>query len=185
MAFHPEGGYSWITLGFLILTSYIGVGVNYNWTPQKKKVPPEIHQNKFRVAVNETELLANLTPNPKSIFLSNWFSALRPAVILELRNKTVNKDKVNELTLFCNVTGNPYPKVRWLLKNGEPVKDELVGSSCGRQKKGYYYKNEERTKLLICDVDLTDIGFYTCAIENKLRNDSKKVYVKVIGKFNT
>jgi hypothetical protein len=92
---------------------------------------------------------------------------------------------VNELTLFCNVTGNPYPKVRWLLKNGEPVKDELVGSSCGRQKKGYYYKNEERTKLLICDVDLTDIGFYTCAIQNKLRNDSKKVYVNVIGKFNT
>ena len=112
------------------------------------------------------------------------FSALRPPVILGLSNQTVDQDKVSETALFCNVTGNPYPKVRWL-SNGEPIRKVLVRPSCDKQQKGYYYKNKEHTVLTICEVDTTHTGLYTCVVGNQLGNDSRDVYLNVIGKFET
>ena len=102
---------------------------------------------------------------------------------MEFNSKTVNKDVSQELTLFCNVTGNPYPKVKWLA-SGIPPEPGLERSSCNAQKKGYYYKNKERTKLLICELDISDAKFYTCSVENRLGRDNRSVYVNVIGKFD-
>ena len=115
----------------------------------------------------------------KSVLL---FSGLRVPVILEFNNATVNKDVNRESTLFCNVTGNPYPKVKWLV-SGIPPEPGLERSNCDGQQKGYYYKNKERTKLLICDLDISDAKFYTCSVENLLGSENRSVYHNVIGKF--
>ena len=112
-----------------------------------------------------------------------FFLALRPPLILSLQNKTVNKEKDKHAVLFCNVTGNPYPEVKWLI-NGEPTDAKLVRKSCNEQKSGYYFKNKNRTKLAICEVDLSYMGFYTCFIENRLGNDSRNVYLNVTGKLS-
>ena len=102
---------------------------------------------------------------------------------MEFNNTTVNKDVSQELTLFCNVTGNPYPKVKWLT-SGNPPEPGLERSSCDALKKGYYYKNRERTKLLICELDSSDAKFYTCSVENLLGSDNRRVYLNVIGMFD-
>ena len=80
------------------------------------------------------------------------------------------------------MTGNPYPKVTWL-RNGIPTGATLVRESCVGQKYGYYYKNKEHTKLVICDSTFLDTGFYTCAVENSVGKDSKDVFLNVTSKF--
>ena len=99
-----------------------------------------------------------------------------------MENQTVNQHKSKEAVLFCNVTGNPYPKVTWL-RNGIPTGATLVRESCVGQKYGYYYKNKEHTELVICDRTYLDSGFYTCAVENSVGKDSKDVFLNVTSKF--
>ena len=103
---------------------------------------------------------------------------------MDLQNQTVNQHTSKEAVLFCNVTGNPYPNVTWL-RNGIPTGATLVRESCVGQKYGYYYKNKEHTKLVICDSTYLDTGFYTCAVETPEGKDSKDVFLNVTSKFKT
>ena len=112
----------------------------------------------------------------------SFYLALRRPVILDLQNKTVNQHTSQEAVLFCNVTGNPFPKVTWL-RNGKPTGATLVRKSCLGQKHGYYYKNEEHTKLVICESGYQDTGFHTCAIENQVGRHSKDVFLNVTSKL--
>jgi hypothetical protein len=108
-------------------------------------------------------------------------------VILDLQNQTVDqdKDKDKETVLFCNVTGNPYPKVIWL-RNSKPVEAKTIKSlNCVDQKSGYYYKDKEHTQLAICVPKISYKGFYTCVVENQIGSNRRDVYLNVVGKFET
>ncbi|CAH0551174.1 unnamed protein product, partial [Brassicogethes aeneus] len=71
-----------------------------------------------------------------------------------------------DITIPCEVRGNPQPKVEWY-KNGNALytsnKNKILGNNT----------------LMIYNADLSDSGEYTCEAVNSISQDSKKIYVSI------
>ena len=74
------------------------------------------------------------------------------------QNKTEKEG--DNVTLFCEVTGNPTPTITWL-KNGSPI------NASGNSRIG---STEQNAKLIITKVSREDSGEYQGAANNSLEN---------------
>ena len=78
-----------------------------------------------------------------------------------MKNKT-NVIKGEDVTLYCNVSGTPAPRVSWThVKTGE--------------------KWFSKTKV-ITDVKVDDLGEYKCEASNLYGNDTKSIFISFPGK---
>ena len=78
---------------------------------------------------------------------------------IKVHPKAETTTEGNNLTLFCNATGNPVPTISW-------TKDESPLSSNSR----ISLSDDER--LTITNVNRTDSGEYRCVASNSLGNDT-------------
>jgi protein sidekick len=79
----------------------------------------------------------------------------------------ITTDYGSLLEIPCNVTGMPYPKIRWF-RNSEEI--DLSTSQ--------YYKKDEST-LVIQRVNLNDSAMFQCLASNEAGEKSSSVWVKV------
>ncbi|XP_046851912.1 hemicentin-1-like [Xenia sp. Carnegie-2017] len=117
--------------------------------------------------------------------LSNEYAAVtlnvrefHPPIIYGMKDSTMDQFKDDNIELICNVSGNPQPKVIWS-KNGEEINGETI-KNCNSQVPKYYFKNDGTT-LIICGVDISQSGNYTCFAENQLGNVTATVYLNITG----
>ncbi|XP_046854227.1 neural cell adhesion molecule 1-like [Xenia sp. Carnegie-2017] len=101
-----------------------------------------------------------------------------PPIIYGMKDSTMDLFKDDNIELICNVSGNPQPKVIWS-RNGEEINGETI-TNCNSQVPNYYFKNDGTT-LIICGVDISQSGNYTCFAENQLGNVTATVYLNVTG----
>ena len=81
----------------------------------------------------------------------------------------------DSLTVSCNATGEPAPKITWV-REGETL--TLVTNPNLRV-------TEDGRKLTIYNAQLLDIGGYTCKAENVAGHTQKEFLINVLGKFST
>ena len=83
--------------------------------------------------------------------------------------KNVTTTEGGNLTLSCNATGNPVPKISWT-KDGSPISSNSRISL-----------SQDDKQLTITNVNRTDSGEYRCVADNSLGNDTSnaaKLYVQ-------
>ena len=89
------------------------------------------------------------------------FSSVPPRVLWISPNRTAELD--NEVTLVCQVTGRPTPRVVWT-KNGLVLQDSL---STGN--------------ITLDNISPADGGSYECSAINIVANDTRTTLLNVIG----
>ena len=82
-----------------------------------------------------------------------------PSIDFVSHNTTVNE--TDDVTLFCNSTGNPRPNVTWLFLSGAEPRD--IGT---------------RETLTLTNVTRNQAGIYQCMAANKVMN-SKTANVRI------
>ncbi|XP_046854218.1 vascular endothelial growth factor receptor 2-like isoform X2 [Xenia sp. Carnegie-2017] len=120
----------------------------------------------------------NALSNERAVVTLN-VRGIYPPVIYQMKDSTVNKDKDKDAELICNVSGNPRPTVTWS-RNDEEI-GRVIITNCKTQVPNYYLKNDGTT-LIICGVDISHSGNYTCFAKNQLGNVTATVYLNVTGK---
>ena len=83
--------------------------------------------------------------------------------------KNVTTTEGGNLSLSCNATGNPVPKISWN-KDGSPISSNSRISL-----------SQDDKQLTIRNVNRTDSGEYRCVADNSLGNDTSnaaKLYVQ-------
>ncbi|XP_046851907.1 peroxidasin homolog [Xenia sp. Carnegie-2017] len=121
----------------------------------------------------------NALSNERAVVTLN-VRGIYPPVIYQMKDSTVNKDKDKDAELICNVSGNPRPTVTWS-RNGEEI-GRVIITNCKTQVPNYYLKNDGTT-LIICGVDISHSGNYTCFAINQLGNVTATVYLNVTGRL--
>ncbi len=88
--------------------------------------------------------------------------------------KAEPKREGENVTLTCNATGNPEPKISWTRN----------GLSMNKSNKSRISFSEDNKQLTITSLKRTDSGEYRCVASNSLGNDTSAATVDVHCKFN-
>ena len=92
-----------------------------------------------------------------------WLFTDQPEITLNPLN--VTKVEGENVTLTCNVTGNPEPNISWVVKWSSIDTDNSHGIDF----------SNDREKMTIMNVRRTDSGEYQCMATNNLGNGSSQV----------
>ncbi|XP_046854221.1 hemicentin-1-like isoform X3 [Xenia sp. Carnegie-2017] len=117
----------------------------------------------------------NALSNERAVVTLN-VREFHPPIIYGMKDSTMDQFKDDNIELICNVSGNPQPKVIWS-RNGEEINGETI-TNCNSQVPKYYFKNDGTT-LIICGVDISQSGNYTCFAENQLGNVTATFFLNV------
>ena len=112
---------------------------------------------------------------------SRWFSCsklkisitdplIAPVIIQVTGNLTVLEGQ--RVTLSCKATGNPLPHISWRIS--------LDRNSADRQP-----ERPSPGSIRILSASPRDSGTYSCIASNKRGNDTRVVYLKVLGKVSS
>ena len=80
----------------------------------------------------------------------------QPEIAVHPQNKT--RIEGDNVTLSCNVDGNPVPKISWT-RDGSPV-----------NRSGTISISDDKKQLTITNVNRTESGEYRCVAENVVGN---------------
>ena len=129
------------------------------------------------------------------IFIYVFIALKAPNITKDIPNVTVLQEpQGGNLELFCDVTGNPKPIIRWYFyKNGkgDPLevnkqKYNLGGNkdNCRSRTKGYYFlQPDDARALVICTPEFEHHqGKYLCHAKNTAGEQSKSAFVNVESK---
>ena len=84
---------------------------------------------------------------------------------ITVQPKAQTKTEGDDLTLSCNVTGNPAPTVSWN-RDGFPVET--------RENARISFADDKK-QFTITNVNRTDSGEYRCVATNRVGNDTSNV----------
>lgn len=131
-----------------------------------------------------TNYMFHIVSQMANICVRYFILVLRPTAIFSLRNKTVTESlHTIAVELFCNISGNPLPKVTWLRNDRTFEQIPLTESNCKNIQPGYYYYKDVPQKLIICNPLRTHTALYTCFAKNQLGNKSRNAYLDVLCEF--
>ena len=86
---------------------------------------------------------------------------------MTLRQCPTVVNESNDVTLYCNATGNPLPSIKWIrLSTGEVT---IVSNN---------------NSLVFAAINRNEAGLYQCTANNSIGNDSKNCTVDVQCKLN-
>lgn len=113
------------------------------------------------------------------------FTALVAPVIKDFNNVTVSQDKLRNITITCDVTGNPEPMVTWQ-RNGKPLNDlpkiDTLNECKTLRDNIYQKKGGMRNVLIICGLNFEEHeGKFTCTAKNVLNTITKSMDLVVYG----
>lgn len=110
---------------------------------------------------------------------------LQAPVIHGFDNMTVNQDTKRKLRVFCNVSGNPHPKVTWTHNENVVVAQHTIDdiNRCSSMVSGIYLKTGQDDTLIICDLNFQEhSGLYECSAKNKVDVVTETIHLTIEGK---
>ncbi|XP_061383001.1 leucine-rich repeat and fibronectin type III domain-containing protein 1-like protein isoform X2 [Danaus plexippus] len=78
-----------------------------------------------------------------------------------------------EVTLICQVSGVPAPRVRWI-RSGRLLANTTISSNLNSGRIFLLRSEGQTSNLTIKSADIQDSGQYTCNAENRAENNSRK-----------
>ena len=108
------------------------------------------------------------------------FCLVAPVISLEVMDHTQSEGET--VSFSCQGTGEPVPNIIWYF-NGDPV-DETNTMKYTISMMSLNITSIS-SKLTIMNVQLSDVGTYTCNATNAASSDTSSGALIVIGKFTT
>ena len=114
-----------------------------------------------------------------------FFPEVFPPSILQFKNQSVYRRTI--VTLYCNISANPAPSVKWY-KGSQSLEGKIEELnrflSCGSLVQDFYRVKGEAGELVICKPEnALHTGFYTCIAANRRGKSNATAFLDVLGKF--